>query len=242
MRDSTNRMNCAGNGLFGRRGGTVRFAGGWTLKSSVPCFNLTRFRQTVAVRFSNRCELIQLRKNVAGRGGHRSIDFAILRMETRELGGSSNLRNGIRMKFKPSIFWATALAIGLFGGAARVSAQGACCLFDGCIPADDESQCSGFNGVFLPGEDCADDACEEGACCTDVSCNQANAFQCIIAGRDFAGAGTSCLDDPCEGGVGACCVEEDCSETTLEGCDSLGGSWNGAGVFCSAFPCSPGAC
>lgn len=152
------------------------------------------------------------------------------------------MRNGIRMKFKPSIFWATALAIGLFGGAARVSAQGACCLFDGCVPADDEAQCAGFNGVFLPGEDCADDACGVGACCTDVSCNQANAFQCIIAGRDFAGAGTSCLDDPCEGGVGACCVDVDCSKTTLEGCDSLGGSWNGAGVFCSAFPCSPGAC
>ena len=90
-----------------------------------------------------------------------------------------------------------ALSVGV--SVPAVSAQGACCTFGGqCLPAADVAECSGLGGIFLPGEDCANAPCSTGACCDGRSCGQADAFSCITVGRTFAGAGTSCLDDPCE--------------------------------------------
>jgi hypothetical protein len=60
-----------------------------------------------------------------------------------------------------------------------------------------------MGGVFLPGANCADSPCGPGACCFEQSCNIADAFSCITSGREYAGAGTSCFDDPCKAGVGA---------------------------------------
>ena len=83
--------------------------------------------------------------------------------------------------------------------ASTAAAQRACCLFGAqCQSAADATECNGLGGVFLAGEGCATDPCAAGACCDGRSCGQADAFSCITVGRTFAGAGTSCLDDPCE--------------------------------------------
>jgi hypothetical protein len=120
--------------------------------------------------------------------------------------------------------------------------QGACCLVDSCLPAADAAECAGLGGVFLPGEDCADDPCGVGACCFETSCNETDAYSCIINGREFAGAGTTCLDDPCGAGIGACCVDGGCSDLSPEDCQNVGGTWLGAGTNCGTDPCAPGAC
>jgi hypothetical protein len=83
-----------------------------------------------------------------------------------------------------------------------------------------------MGGVFLGGADCADAPCGPGACCFQTSCNIADAFSCIAAGREFAGAGTSCLDDPCGAGVGACCFGDGaCQDLAPADCASAGGTW-----------------
>ena len=120
---------------------------------------------------------------------------------------------------------------------------GACCTIDDCLPAADEDECSSLGGVFLPGEDCSTDPCGVGACCFKLDCNQADAFSCISAGRIFAGAGTSCLDDPCESGVGACCFGDGtCTDSSSEDCATAGGTWLGAGTNCGQGVCDLGAC
>ncbi|MHC4219527.1 MAG: hypothetical protein ACYSU7_13870, partial [Planctomycetota bacterium] len=120
---------------------------------------------------------------------------------------------------------------------------GACCTFDDCLPAADEAECSALGGVFLAGEDCATDPCATGACCFGLSCAESDAFTCVTNGRDFAGAGTSCLDDPCDAGVGACCFGDGtCQDASPEDCAAAGGTWLGAGTLCANGPCLLGAC
>ncbi len=120
---------------------------------------------------------------------------------------------------------------------------GACCTIDSCVPAVDEQDCTALNGVFLPGEDCATSPCGTGACCFNLNCNQADAFSCITAGRTFAGAGTSCLDDPCDAGVGACCFTDgSCLDLSPEDCATQAGNWLGAGTSCAQGLCELGAC
>jgi hypothetical protein len=142
----------------------------------------------------------------------------------------------------PGVIVAAILVL-LAAGASRVCAEGACCLADGCLAAADEAECNGFGGVFLPGADCATDPCAPGACCNDLNCAIADAFSCITAGREFGGAGTTCLDDPCEAGVGACCLpDETCLDASPADCSDAGGTWLGAGTGCDAGDCTSGAC
>jgi len=86
-----------------------------------------------------------------------------------------------------------ALAVCAMAAIGAVQSQGACCTFDDCLPAADEPECNSLNGVFLDGEDCSTDPCGPGACCQGTNCQQAEAFPCITAGREYAGAGTTCL-------------------------------------------------
>ncbi len=146
--------------------------------------------------------------------------------------------------------WRTA-AVGVVGGmmalgaASPAAAQaGACCTFDQqCVPVADAAACVALGGVFLPGEDCANDPCGPGACCFNENCNQADAYSCISAGREFAGAGTSCLDDPCESGVGACCFADgSCLDLSPDDCAAQAGTWLGAGTNCGQGVCDLGAC
>jgi hypothetical protein len=122
--------------------------------------------------------------------------------------------------------------------------QGACCLPDGdCTPAADEPECGGLGGIFLDGADCGLGACDPGACCDGASCGVLGAFDCIASGRTFAGAGTSCLDDPCAAGVGACCLAGGgCDDISPEACAGSGGTWLGAGTSCAEGDCDDGAC
>ncbi|MHC4911131.1 MAG: hypothetical protein ACYTF9_15600, partial [Planctomycetota bacterium] len=100
----------------------------------------------------------------------------------------------------------------------------------------------GFGGVFLDGLDCADAPCGVGACCTDLFCIQADAFNCVTSGRDFIGAGLDCIDDPCGAGIGACCLGGACETVPESTCLSSGGIWLGSGANCTLDPCVPGAC
>ncbi len=137
-----------------------------------------------------------------------------------------------------------AAALACAGLAGTAWGQGACCLPDqSCVPAASDPQCAGLGGVFLPGEDCAGAPCGPGACCFDESCNIADAFSCIAAGREFAGAGTTCLQDPCGAGVGACCFGDgSCQDLSPAACGGAGGTWLGAGTSCALGPCVLGAC
>jgi hypothetical protein len=145
---------------------------------------------------------------------------------------------GAGEQFPPPATQGVGGAVGGVGGVA-----GACCTFDDCLPAADEVECASLNGVFLPGQDCAADPCAVGACCFGQSCAESDAYSCITNGREFAGAGTSCLDDPCDAGVGACCfVDGTCTDSSPEDCGAAGGTWLGAGTSCALGLCDLGAC
>jgi hypothetical protein len=144
--------------------------------------------------------------------------------------------------------WARLLsaAAGLIAAATwSSSAQGgACCLPGGdCIPAGSDAECGGFGGILLAQADCATDPCAVGACCFEQSCNMADAYACIAAGRDYIGAGTSCLDDPCAAGAGACCFEDGvpCAQLLPADCAAAEGQWLGGGTSCALCPAF-GAC
>ena len=125
--------------------------------------------------------------------------------------------------------------------ATPASADGACCRPADCEPAADESVCGELGGVFLDGEDCAEDPCSPGACCTGVSCLPFDAFSCISGGREFTPF-VSCLDDPCDSNVGACCTPGSCSDISPDDCGLLDGAWLGAGTNCAGGFCDPGSC
>jgi len=127
-------------------------------------------------------------------------------------------------------------------GAGGVREAGACCLMDDCIDVGSEQECSAHGGVFFPGAACADGVCGIGACCFPLGCVDTDAYTCITGGREFMGAGTQCIDDPCEIGWGACCLSEGCEELSLEECDLAGGTWAGPGIECAGGPCDSGAC
>jgi len=131
----------------------------------------------------------------------------------------------------------------LAGGTTSVLAQGACCApDDSCQPAADDAECSGLGGVFLDGEDCATDPCVPAACCDGVNCGILGAHACITSGRSYAGAGVTCLDDPCQANIGVCCNNGSCSEQSPDDCSTGGGVWLGAGTFCSQGLCDLGSC
>ncbi len=120
---------------------------------------------------------------------------------------------------------------------------GSCCLPDQCAPAADAAACAVIGGVYLDGAECKDDPCAAGACCSDLACfDGITAFACVTGGRDYAGAGTACADDPCAIGVGACCVDGTCAIEEEGVCLENDGSWLGPGTTCVTAPCEPGAC
>jgi hypothetical protein len=138
---------------------------------------------------------------------------------------------------------ALAVLISAFLAAGTAHAQHACCRESGCIDVQTESQCNTAGGFYLPSQSCAQDACGTGACCSPISCFATDAYSCMSEGRDFAGAGLSCLTDPCGGQIGACCRPGgQCSQTTLPACQSLGGGWLGGGTSCASGLCNIGAC
>ena len=139
---------------------------------------------------------------------------------------------------------AVAIGVGvcLCGGVTAAVAQNACCVETECYPVEDIDTCNVLGGVFLPGADCADDACGIGACCAGSACVMTDAYSCITAGRDFMGAGTDCADDPCGLGSGACCLDGECSILSPEDCASIGGTFLGYGTICGGNPCEVGAC
>ncbi len=144
---------------------------------------------------------------------------------------------------KPSSLTIVVLLCWMNAGGATARAQNACCSDPTtCVPVGNEGECNGLAGVFLAGADCADSPCAPGACCTDVNCNQADAFSCVTNGRDFIGAGIPCSDDPCAIGSGACCMGERCAQMTDVACAKAGGSFVGFGTICGALPCQVGAC
>jgi len=130
----------------------------------------------------------------------------------------------------------------LFFCASAAWADGVCCLPGACVDVANEAQCGDLGGVFLAGQVCADAPCGTGACCWEGGCNQTDAFSCITAGRDYAGAGTQCVDDPCELGFGGCCIGETCMEISKVQCEALGGVFLGSGVLCFEQPCTIAAC
>jgi hypothetical protein len=121
-------------------------------------------------------------------------------------------------------------------------ALGACGTIDSCHDVTTEAQCNNLGGVVLEGEECASDPCGVGACCVGTNCVEMEAFPCIISGREFAGAGTMCIDDPCGAGIGACCLDGNCTYVSPEDCDAAGGVWRGAGTDCTQGLCVLGSC
>ncbi len=145
-------------------------------------------------------------------------------------------RTGVLASLAFSTFTIAAPAIAVAG-------SGACCTPTDCLPATSDPQCAALGGVFLPGANCAEGPCGPGACCYEQSCNIADAFSCITAGREYAGAGTTCFDDPCQAGVGACCFGDgSCQDLSPLACASAGGTWLGAGTSCGQGHCTLGAC
>ncbi len=144
------------------------------------------------------------------------------------------------LRFGRTVFVTGLLCVGAF--TAQALGQGACCLIDECVTTETEQECAGLGGVFLPGESCDKGACGEGACCFEDNCLLTDAYSCISSGRTFAGAGTSCLDDPCDSNIGACCLGDECMDLSPKDCGVMGGSWLGAGTNCGTDPCTLGAC
>jgi hypothetical protein len=136
------------------------------------------------------------------------------------------------------------VAVVAVAAGSRAGQGGACCLPTAeCMDVANAAECSALGGILLEGESCADGACGLGACCFELNCTLADAYSCIAAGREFAGAGTSCLDDPCGAGVGACCFTDgSCDDASPDACDAAGGTWLGAGTSCATGPCDLGAC
>lgn len=121
--------------------------------------------------------------------------------------------------------------------------SGSCCLpDDSCTQVASEAECNTLFGVYLAGEDCVNAPCGVGACCWDSGCAETTAYQCVTAGRDFVGAGISCLDDPCNGDLGACCLTGSCVLLNEPACVDQGGIWLGPDASCEGDPCTLGAC
>ena len=135
------------------------------------------------------------------------------------------------------------LAFVAMPGAPIAYGQGACCFQDeGCKESASGVACGVLGGVYLEGEVCMDQPCSVGACCSELACATTNAYNCIIGGRDFGGAGTTCLDDPCEDNIGACCTDGACDFLSPADCDMQGGTWLGAGTNCMNDMCVIGGC
>jgi len=136
------------------------------------------------------------------------------------------------------------VALWAVAAGAAAGTPGACCMPDDtCVNVLDEGECAVLGGIVLAGEDCATSPCLPGACCDGLNCGVIGAYNCIAAGRTFAGAGTSCFDDPCQAGVGACCFTDGtCQDLSPEDCSAASGTWLGAGTNCGQAPCTLGAC
>jgi hypothetical protein len=99
-----------------------------------------------------------------------------------------------------------------------------------------------MGGVYLPNQDCGNNPCAPGACCSPSVCTIADAFSCITAGRDFVGAGTTCAGNPCGLTAGACCLGTVCTTMSQSACTGAGGMFLGIGTICVANACQSGSC
>lgn len=73
----------------------------------------------------------------------------------------------------------------------------ACCFSGGgCQPATVVT-CAQMGGIFFAGQTCDNNPCSAGACCRGTTCVSTSAFDCIVDGFEFVGAGTSCQTNPC---------------------------------------------
>ncbi len=120
----------------------------------------------------------------------------------------------------------------------------ACCTPDGCVMVSSEMECNALGGVSFPNQTCDGNWCSPGACCSEDSCVFADAWNCVINGRDYIGPGISCFDDPCNQVVGACCSGGDCTIVSQDDCNAIGGTWLGAGsgALCGNGACELGSC
>ncbi len=136
--------------------------------------------------------------------------------------------------------WALAIVLVV---ADVLCAAGACCTADSCVAADNAGDCASIGGVFLDGADCATGACGIGACCSEVAClDGLDVFACVASGREPAGTGTVCADDPCGNDSGACCLPRGCVIESGVDCTRQGGVWRGADTVCGSTSCAAGAC
>ncbi len=118
----------------------------------------------------------------------------------------------------------------------------ACCFSNGTCQMQTPSQCGGAGGVTLDFQDCANAPCGVGACCTTVSCIEANAYDCLLNGYNHQGPGTTCTPSPCVT-TGACCFPDStCQVITLNDCNESGGTPQGLGVSCENADCGAAAC
>ncbi len=83
-----------------------------------------------------------------------------------------------------------------------------------------------------------------GACCVGAVCSEVSEADCIEAGGEYLGDGTTCSPDPCVVPTGACCTAAGCVVLTQMECDTAQGSYQGNGTSCSPDPCvtRTGAC
>lgn len=76
-----------------------------------------------------------------------------------------------------------------------------------------------------------------GACCyPDGTCDVVSEFDCVTAGGEFRGEGTTCDDVECPV-TGACCREDICTIESQSDCEGDGGIYQGDGTECDPNPC-----
>ncbi|MFH1416926.1 MAG: hypothetical protein ABII12_01380 [Planctomycetota bacterium] len=126
--------------------------------------------------------------------------------------------------------------------------RGACCVGASCLTLVPQSTCEGIGDYAGHGTDCADDVCEEGACCNLLTgeCTLNFGFQCDALGPDYEYKGpfTACDPNPCAQPTGACCIGEVCVEgQTEQQCIDVPGVWVGPWTDCGPpNPCLPDPC
>ena len=128
--------------------------------------------------------------------------------------------------------------------------EGACCYNDTTCAYLEESECDATGGTFQgDGVECTEGLCPAvGACCHHngvfYTCSLEEEDNCLnVIEGEFAGAGSTCLNSPCQ--FGACCeLDGTCTEEFKAACAlNDEGVFLGNGSTCSAASCpARGAC
>lgn len=124
---------------------------------------------------------------------------------------------------------------------------GACCTLESQCLDTTANQCANMDGAtYFADTLCASGPCgppPTGACCDNGSCfDNILEAACVSGGRIWAGANTTCQDEPLPCDTGACCVGTNCVTLLPSQCASQGGQFLGGA--CQANSCAPpsGAC